>query len=227
MVTATEALQHSDVCGLRFLFLCFGVNPCPNFDWVGDWGMPAPAARAVVANADTSRSGERLGRLAAVETSGFVAGPVIGALLNEIWGLKAPFLVFSFVLTCLSFLLRIQLVGLVAQRHLFRKSIQHDSSCNAERHWELFFGCRFFPAGMYEAIWARFMEDLGASTLFVGVSLTMYGIPFAIVASMAGKFIDRSGPLLAAYVCCSNHCPHDSYLWFLGFTSSTYGSSYG
>ncbi|MBF10638.1 MAG: hypothetical protein CMC63_00175, partial [Flavobacteriaceae bacterium] len=56
----------------------------------------------------------------------------------------------------------------------------------------------FFPAGMYEAIWARFMEDLGASTLFVGVSLTMYGIPFAIVASMAGKFIDRAGPWRAA-----------------------------
>ena len=56
----------------------------------------------------------------------------------------------------------------------------------------------FFPAGMYEAIWARFMEDLGASTLFVGVSLTMYGIPFAIVASMAGKFIDRAGPWKAA-----------------------------
>ena len=42
------------------------------------------------------------------------------------------------------------------------------------------------------------MEDLGASTLFVGVSLTMYGIPFAIVASMAGKFIYRSGPWMAA-----------------------------
>ena len=51
---------------------------------------------------------------------------------------------------------------------------------------------------MYEAIWARFMEDLGASTLFVGVSLTMYGIPFAIVASMAGKFIDRAGAWRAA-----------------------------
>ena len=72
-------------------------------------GAFAPAARAVVANADTSRSGERLGRLAAVETSGFVAGPVIGALLNEVWGLKAPFLVFSFVLLCLlPSLLRIQ-----------------------------------------------------------------------------------------------------------------------
>ena len=56
----------------------------------------------------------------------------------------------------------------------------------------------FFPAGMYEAIWARFMEDLGASTLFVGISLTMYGIPFAFTANTAGKLIDRIGPWRAA-----------------------------
>ena len=36
-------------------------------------GAFAPAARAVVANADTSRSVEGLGQLEAVETSGFVA----------------------------------------------------------------------------------------------------------------------------------------------------------
>ena len=164
-------------------------------------GAFAPAARAVVASADTNKSGERLGQLAAVETSGFVAGPVIGALINEVWGLKAPFLVFSFVLICLlPSLMKIQ----------FRKAntaVRPASKVNSARlilrrkeavGAILLGAALFFPAGMYEAIWARFMEDLGASTLFVGVSLTMYGIPFAIVASMAGKFIDRSGPWLAA-----------------------------
>jgi len=164
-------------------------------------GAFAPAARAVVANADTTRSGERLGKLAAVETSGFVAGPVIGALINEIWGLKAPFLVFSFVLLCLlPSLLKIQFIGTsstarsVAKASSVRLILRRKEALGA-----IFLGAAlFFPAGMYEAIWARFMEDLGASTLFVGVSLTMYGIPFAIVASMAGRFIDRSGPWLAA-----------------------------
>ena len=164
-------------------------------------GAFAPAARAVVASADTNKAGERLGQLAAVETSGFVAGPVIGALINEVWGLKAPFLVFSFVLICLlPSLMKIQ----------FRKAntaVRPASKVNSARlilrrkeavGAILLGAALFFPAGMYEAIWARFMEDLGASTLFVGVSLTMYGIPFAIVASMAGKFIDRSGPWLAA-----------------------------
>ena len=164
-------------------------------------GAFAPAARAVVASADTNKAGERLGQLAAVETSGFVAGPVIGALINEVWGLKAPFLVFSFVLICLlPSLMKIQ----------FRKAntaVRPASKVNSARlilrrkeavGAILLGAALFFPAGMYEAIWARFMEDLGASTLFVGVILTMYGIPFAIVASMAGKFIDRSGPWLAA-----------------------------
>ena len=164
-------------------------------------GAFAPAARAVVANADTSRAGERLGRLTAVETSGFVAGPVVGAFINEVWGLKAPFLTFSCALILiLPSLMRLNFSPpLVVEDKISRS----DSVLLIVRRKEalgaiLLGAALFFPAGMYEAIWARFMEDLGASTLFVGVSLTMYGIPFAIVASMAGKFIDRAGPWRAA-----------------------------
>ena len=164
-------------------------------------GAFAPAARAVVANADTSRAGERLGQLTAVETSGFVAGPVIGAFINEVWGLKAPFLTFSCALILiLPSLLKLNFSPPPVAKNKVSRS---DSVLLIIRRKEalgaiLLGAALFFPAGMYEAIWARFMEDLGASTLFVGVSLTMYGIPFAIVASMAGKFIDRSGAWRAA-----------------------------
>ena len=164
-------------------------------------GAFAPAARAVVANADTSRAGERLGQLTAVETSGFVAGPVLGAFINEVWGLKAPFLTFSCALILiLPSLLKLNFSPPPVAKNKVSRS---DSVLLIIRRKEalgaiLLGAALFFPAGMYEAIWARFMEDLGASTLFVGVSLTMYGIPFAIVASMAGKFIDRSGAWRAA-----------------------------
>ena len=164
-------------------------------------GAFAPAARAVVANADTSRAGERLGQLTAVETSGFVAGPVIGAFINEVWGLKAPFLTFS----CALILILPSLLKLnfspppVAKNKISRSESVLLIIRRKEALGAILLGAAlFFPAGMYEAIWARFMEDLGASTLFVGVSLTMYGIPFAIVASMAGKFIDRAGAWRAA-----------------------------
>ena len=164
-------------------------------------GAFAPAARAVVANADTSRAGERLGRLTAVETSGFVAGPVLGAFINEVWGLKAPFLTFSCALILL--LPSLMKLNFSPPPVVKNKISRSDSVLLIVRRKEalgaiLLGAALFFPAGMYEAIWARFMEDLGASTLFVGVSLTMYGIPFAIVASMAGKFIDRAGPWRAA-----------------------------
>ena len=164
-------------------------------------GAFAPAARAVVANADTSRAGERLGQLTAVETSGFVAGPVLGAFINEVWGLKAPFLTFS----CALILILPSLLKLnfspppVAKNKISRSESVLLIIRRKEALGAILLGAAlFFPAGMYEAIWARFMEDLGASTLFVGVSLTMYGIPFAIVASMAGKFIDRAGAWRAA-----------------------------
>ncbi len=164
------------------------------------FGAFAPAARAVVANIDTSRAGERLGRLAAIETSGFVAGPVIGAALNEIWGLDAPFIFLSIVLIgMLPGLIRIKLP---AEKTLPRGSRLATTRVILNRKEAigaiLLGAALFFPAGMYEAIWARFMEDLGASTLFVGISLTMYGIPFALTASTAGKITDRIGPWRAA-----------------------------
>ena len=164
-------------------------------------GAFAPAARAVVANADTSRAGERLGRLTAIETSGFVAGPVVGAFINEFWGLKAPFLTFCCALiVILPSLLRVKFSSLPpAKLQVSRTDSVFVILRRKEALGSILLGAAlFFPAGMYEAIWARFMEDLGASTLFVGVSLTMYGIPFAITASTAGKLIDRAGPWRAA-----------------------------
>tara|TARA_B100001778_G_scaffold334788_1_gene347816 strand:- start:1499 stop:2671 length:1173 start_codon:yes stop_codon:yes gene_type:complete len=164
-------------------------------------GAFAPAARAVVASVDVSRAGERLGRLTAVETSGFVAGPVVGAFINEVWGLKAPFITFSCALILI--LPSLLKVNFSPPPRIKSEISRSDSALLILRRKEalgaiVLGAALFFPAGMYEAIWARFMEDLGASTLFVGVSLTMYGIPFAIVASMAGKFIDRAGSWRAA-----------------------------
>ncbi len=165
-------------------------------------GTFQPAARAVVAAIDPSRAGARLGRLTAVETTGFVAGPVIGAAAQQLWGLDAPFILLG-VLTVavIPGLIRMPLPvlagGATERRWVVTRQVLGRREAAAA---VLLGGALFLPAGMYEAIWARFMADLGASTLFVGISLTMYGIPFAITAAVAGGYIDRVGPRRAMRV---------------------------
>jgi predicted MFS family arabinose efflux permease len=56
----------------------------------------------------------------------------------------------------------------------------------------------FVPIGMYDALWSQYLADRGASTTFVGVSMAIYGIPFALLASAGGRLADRVGPVRCA-----------------------------
>jgi predicted MFS family arabinose efflux permease len=59
----------------------------------------------------------------------------------------------------------------------------------------------FLPVGIYDSLWSRYLQDRGASTLFIGLTLTMYGVPFITLASRGGRLADRTGPFRAAFVC--------------------------
>ena len=65
---------------------------------------------------------------------------------------------------------------------------------------------------MYDAILDRYLTDRGAGNVMIGISFTMYGIPFALLAARGGRLADRQGafrlslvsialvvPLTAAY----------------------------
>jgi MFS family permease len=168
-------------------------------------GAFQPAARAVVAAADPNRAAIRLGRLSALETAGFVAGPVIAAVAFELWGLDAPFWLLAALLTA----------TLPALSRASFPALESEDGAESRSHREvvrailgrrqavaaiLYGAALFLPAGMYEAIWARFMDDLGASTLFVGFSLSLYGVPFALTAAFAGGVIDRRGTRAAVII---------------------------
>ncbi|MGH9027416.1 MAG: MFS transporter [Acidimicrobiia bacterium] len=59
----------------------------------------------------------------------------------------------------------------------------------------------YLAYGLFEATWARYLDDLGASTLFIGINLTLYGLPVVILAPLAGKLADRYGAFATAFVC--------------------------
>jgi MFS family permease len=59
---------------------------------------------------------------------------------------------------------------------------------------------QFVPVGMYDALWSRYLADRGASTLFIGLSLTLFSVPFGALATVGGRVADRFGAFPVAVV---------------------------
>jgi predicted MFS family arabinose efflux permease len=161
-------------------------------------GCFVPAARAIAATTDERHVARNLGYLASVETGGFVLGPVLGAALAEVFGLKVPFVVFA----------GLALVALVVVST--RRLPEYGGDGVSSRPSLALLQRRgvvvaallalalFLPVGVYDALWGRYLEDRGASTLFIGVSLALYGVPFFLLAAAGGRVADRVGPVRAA-----------------------------
>lgn len=161
-------------------------------------GMFVPAARAIAATSDPEAVAHRLGRLAAVELGGFVFGPVVGAGVAEVAGLRAPFLVFAAVAAAvLAVLVPSPAPRLPAAAGSSAPSIEL-LRYRGVRVAVLLALALFLPVGIYDALWARYLVDRGADTLFAGLSIALYGIPFVLLASSGGRIADRIGAVRAA-----------------------------
>jgi len=130
-----------------------------------------------------------------------VLGPVAGSLLYELTGLRWPFLIFAglagFGLLLLS---RRQLPAVPAggASSAFSLSLLRNPGVVVAALLAL---AIFLPVGIYDSLWARYMEDRGAGPVFVGVTLAMYGVPFVLLASTGGRLADRFGPVRSAFAC--------------------------
>lgn len=161
-------------------------------------GAFLPAARGLVAAQDPARAGQYLGRLQSVEIAGFLSGPIIGAELEGIYGLDAPFLAAAvaaalFIPVVLA--MRLPTVTLrrqaapghrVALRLLRRPPVQVAVLLSI---------ALIAPAGLYEAVWDIYIEDRGGGDRLVALSLAFYGIVFASMAPIGGRLADRRGPV--------------------------------
>ena len=52
----------------------------------------------------------------------------------------------------------------------------------------------FLPVGIYDSLWARYLQDKGATTVFVGIGLTLYGIPYVLWAPQRRQARRPPGP---------------------------------
>jgi DHA1 family multidrug resistance protein-like MFS transporter len=166
--------------------------------------MP-PARRAVIATAE-GNAGERLGVLYAFFLAGFVTGPPIAGVLTTIGDVRLPFVVFGVIMAVVSVASTLRLripeaprtaVGApVVDKRVLRRLIRIRRVIAA-----LLVILSFrFSVGVFEPLWAVHLDALGASTLTVSLSLTLFAAPMLIVAKQAGRLSDRIGPRFASVV---------------------------
>lgn len=163
-------------------------------------GCFAPTARALAASISNEGRAERLGRMASIETVGFVVGPVIGGALVGPFGIRVPFIVF-----CALGAANIALVSTARLPELERRGNSGRIAIGLIRERPVLYAvvtttAYSLPIGMYDALWARYLTDRGASSLLVGVSLACYAVPFALLAGVGGRLTDTYGASRVAVI---------------------------
>lgn len=177
------------------------------------FGCFAPAARALIASLGTEHAAQRLGRISAAELAGFAVGPALGGALAGPLGLRWPFVVFAasavaaFVMLTSIEIPTVRATG-SSQRLAFdllrdRRVLVAVLLCLSLA----------LPVGLYDALWAKFLGDLGAPEWLVGLSLTAYALPFVVLASAGGRLADRRGAIPVAL----------AGLWFVAPLTASYG----
>lgn len=163
-------------------------------------GLFTPAARKIVTAGDPDHAGMRLGRLTSAEFGGFLAGPVVGSLLSEWLGLAAPLLLVGFVQVGLAVWMAFVAIAPVGGGS--RSGSALGSLVMLRRPAVLGAAMlsltMFLPIGVYDALWSRYLTDRGASTLFIGIGLSLYAVPIVLLAPSGGRLADRYGPVRAA-----------------------------
>ena len=152
-------------------------------------GAVRPAMRRLAFVINPAKAGEMLGRLAAWEMVGFLVGPILASVLFELGGITLPFFCLTGVLLAVvPFVLRVTIPGSEAplekpMRALLKRPAMQ--SCIA-------LGVAFYLAvGAFDALWALFISDLGASQLYIGVTLSLFTLPMILVAPYAGRYASQ------------------------------------
>lgn len=160
-------------------------------------GMVRPAIKRLVFIDNPANAGYALGVLAAYETAGFLIGPVIAAFVNTWFGLSETFVLLT-ILLIIVFPLVVG-VHVPAAKTPPGKAILLELIKLPAMQSCLAMGAAFWiTMGVFEVIWAIFLSDLGATQIFIGLSMSLFGLPMVFISPRAGSLAQRRGPLRVA-----------------------------
>lgn len=164
-------------------------------------GMLIPPARRAIILTSTDDQGEKLGTFYAAYLSGFVFGPPIAGVLTELGDVRLPFLVLGgLVLLSMVSVFRIEMPEVPesaggADRSGVLRRLLVDRRIVAALLVIVSFR---YSIGVFEPLWAVHLDDLGASTRLITLSLTFFALPMLLVAKPAGRLTDRFGARYAS-----------------------------
>ena len=158
-------------------------------------GLILPGVRRAASVHDPARAGENLGRIVVAETTGFIFGPVLTALLVWAGGIRAPFAVFAGAM--LLFLpVAVRLPPDRGLLDVVRRSTSFDLLSNRRLQGALIMvGGYFMVIGAWEAVLPVMFADRGAGAVMTGIAFTMVALPIMLVGTRAGRLADRVGPV--------------------------------
>lgn len=166
------------------------------------FGAFVVASRRIVISGQGDKTGSRLGLLLSAGVGGFVLGAPLAIQLAKFTSDKAPFLLIALLgAMTLPFMLRIsepkQADGIAEPSVRTLVGLAKSRSIRAA----LYPGCAVFVViGVFEALWARYLTDLGASENFISFTMLAFGVPLVILAPIGGAIAQRYGALKMARI---------------------------
>lgn len=158
-------------------------------------GLILPGMRRAASVLDPLKAGENLGRMVVAETTGFIFGPTLTALLVWAGGIRVPFAVFAAaMLLFLPVAMR-----LPPDRGLLDVSGRATSldllKARRLQGALIIVGGYFMMIGAWEAVLPVMFADRGAGAIMTGLTFTMVALPIMMVGTRAGRLADRVGPV--------------------------------
>lgn len=156
-------------------------------------GLVLPGLRRAASVMNPAKAGENLGRLMVGEVLGFVAGPVISAVMVTVGGLRAPFVAFA---AGMALFLPV-VARLPADRGLTdarrRSSLDLLGRPRLQGALIMILGY-FVVVGAFEAVLPVMFQDRGGDPIHTSIAFTVLALPIAAVGPRAGRLADRLGP---------------------------------
>jgi len=161
-------------------------------------GCALPAMRRVIIVSDPTQLGRNLGRVVSCEVGGFATGPVLSTFLVAPLGIPAPFIVIGTALSLVTLVIfSLHIPEVPAEDHPAERFAVDLLRNRAIAAGVLIGIAVFFMIGVFDALWALMMNDLGAPTWMANTGVTLFVLPMVFMAPYGGRFVQRIGPFRA------------------------------